>query len=85
MSSLMGTTTVIAKKFRPESFVSAITTYKINVLFLVPPMVLFLAKTPLLEKYDLSSLTDIFCGAAPLSTELQSIVEKRQVTFLCKN
>lgn len=65
------------KKFKPEDFLSAISVYKINVLFVVPPIVLFLAKTPLLEKYDISSLVDIYCSAAPLKPEIQKVAEKR--------
>lgn len=37
----------------------------------------FLAKSPLVDKYDLSSLKVIWCGAAPLSKESQDAVQKR--------
>lgn len=37
----------------------------------------FLAKTPLLKKYDLSSLREIGCGAASMSKELEDEVCKR--------
>ncbi|GIT27542.1 MAG: hypothetical protein CM1200mP41_35860 [Gammaproteobacteria bacterium] len=37
---------------------------------MVPPMVLGLAKSPLVDQYDLSSLRTLFCGAAPLGAEL---------------
>lgn len=77
MTSLMGTKTIIMTKFKPETFLATISSYKVNVLFLVPPIALFLAKSPLLEKYDTSSLMDIYCGAAPLCTELQSLAERR--------
>jgi len=39
--------------------------------FAVPPMVLGLAKLPIVDDYDLSALKQIFCGAAPLGAELQ--------------
>lgn len=38
---------------------------------------LFLAKSPSVNKYDLSSLKVIFSGAAPLSHEIQDEVFKR--------
>ena len=38
--------------------------------YLVPPIVLALAKHPLVDKYDLSKLKTIVSGAAPLSEEL---------------
>jgi len=37
---------------------------------IVPPIVLKLAKDPLVDNYDLSSLNMIFSGAAPLGSEL---------------
>ncbi len=39
--------------------------------FAVPPMVLGLAKSPIVDDYDISSLRQIFSGAAPLGAELQ--------------
>ena len=36
----------------------------------VPPILVFLAKNPIVEKYDLSSLEFIMSGAAPLGKEL---------------
>jgi len=49
---------------------SLIQRYKVTQFFAVPPIILGLAKTPLLDKYDVSSLRKIFCGAAPLGAEL---------------
>jgi long-subunit acyl-CoA synthetase (AMP-forming) len=43
----------------------------------VPPLLVFLAKHPLVDNYDLSSLRDVRCGAAPLSIEIQAAVEKK--------
>ena len=40
--------------------------------FAVPPIVLALAKHPIVDDYDLSSLRRIFSGAAPLGAELAS-------------
>lgn len=37
----------------------------------------FLAKSPLVDNYDVSSLKVIWCGAAPLSKESQDAVQKR--------
>ena len=37
----------------------------------------FLAKSPLLKKYDLSSVKRIGSGAAPLSAEIQEETERR--------
>ena len=36
----------------------------------VPPIVLFMAKSPLVKKYDLSSIKFAACGAAPLPPDV---------------
>ena len=57
------------KKFEPNSFLAAVQKYKITVLPLVPPIIVFLCKSPLVAKYDFSSVREIFSGAAPLGKE----------------
>lgn len=44
---------------------------------IVPPIVLFLAKHPLVDKYDLSTVEDITCGAAPMGKGLEEALIKR--------
>lgn len=44
---------------------------------IVPPLAVFLAKHPLVLKYDLSSLVEVWCGAAPLSKDIQKAVSER--------
>ena len=44
---------------------------------IVPPLVLFLAKHPLVDKFDLSSLVEVTSGAAPLGKEMEDAVRKR--------
>jgi acyl-CoA synthetase (AMP-forming)/AMP-acid ligase II len=43
----------------------------------VPSLVVFLAKAKIVDKYDLSSLRVIKCGAAPLSEEIETLLRKR--------
>lgn len=50
--------------------------YRITSLTMVPPIALALAKHPLARKYDLSSITGMGCGAAPLGREVCEEVEK---------
>lgn len=38
---------------------------------------MFLAKSPIVTQYDLSSLKIVYCGAAPLSRELEQAVQDR--------
>lgn len=45
--------------------------------FMVPPLMVFLAKHPIVDKYDLSSLMVLLCGAAPLSRETEDQIKER--------
>jgi acyl-CoA synthetase (AMP-forming)/AMP-acid ligase II len=46
-------------------------------MVVVPPIVLALAKHPAVDRYDLSSLRWVGCGAAPLGAELQEACARR--------
>lgn len=72
-----GNTIVSLPKFDPEVFLSAMAKYKVTVGYLAPPLVLFLAKHPLVDQYDLTSLNSVFSGAAPLSGNLAQAVKVR--------
>lgn len=45
--------------------------YKITSLQTTPPVVVMLIKRPETRKYDLSSVTEVLCGVAPLARRLQ--------------
>ncbi len=79
MGSLLaeGVTIITVPRFDMEQVLSLIQEHRITQFFAVPPIVLGLAKTPLLEKYDVSSLRKIFSGAAPLGAELAEEAAKR--------
>jgi acyl-CoA synthetase (AMP-forming)/AMP-acid ligase II len=66
----LGATIVITPRFDLEQFLELIQHYRITLSHIVPPIVLKLAKDPLVDKYDLSSLKMIFSGAAPLGADL---------------
>lgn len=51
-----GFTYVFLTKFEGEAFLKCIQDYKAVVIGVVPPIMVFLAKSPLLDKYDLSSI-----------------------------
>ena len=44
---------------------------------IVPPIVLFLAKHPLVDKYNLSSVEEVISGAAPMGEGLEEALVKR--------
>lgn len=51
--------------------------YRVMVAFMVPPLMVFLAKHPIVDKYDLSSLVMLLSGAAPLSKETEDAIKAR--------
>lgn len=68
---------VFLSKFENKQFLSSIQKYKVSVLFMVPPLMTFLAKHPIVDDYDLSSVFFVLCGAAPLSKEIKDAVQER--------
>lgn len=72
-----GATVVTMPRFDMEMFLNLIQTHKITYAHLVPPLIFGLAKHPLVDKFDLSSLRVIVSGAAALSAELESAVRDR--------
>ncbi|KAJ5223484.1 4-coumarate--CoA ligase-like 7 [Penicillium chermesinum] len=65
-----GDQTIVLPKFELKTFLAAIQNFKINTLFLVPPIIInMLRSRDVCSKYDLSSATSIFTGAAPLGAE----------------
>src|SRR5713101_279295 len=66
----LGATIVMMPRFDLEQFLGWIEKYRVTLSHIVPPIVLQLAKNPIVEKYDLSSLKMVFSGAAPLGADL---------------
>ena len=60
-----------------EDFLRAIQLHRITEVNLAPPVLVLLHKSPLTSNFDLSSLHDLSCGAAPLSRELQNQCTKK--------
>ncbi|KFY52853.1 hypothetical protein V496_08139 [Pseudogymnoascus sp. VKM F-4515 (FW-2607)] len=72
-----GVTVHIMQKFDLPQLCQSIQSSKITVAYVVPPVVLALAKHPIVEKYDLSSLREMHSAAAPLGTDLIDLIYKR--------
>lgn len=68
---------VLLAKFDPQPFLEALSQQRVTVGFLVPPIILFLAKHPLVQQYDLSALRYIFSGAAPLDGATQQTLSEQ--------
>jgi acyl-CoA synthetase (AMP-forming)/AMP-acid ligase II len=65
-----GVTIVTMPRFDLEEALRIVQEHKVSWFFAVPPIVLALAKHPLIDQYDTSSINVVFSGAAPLSAEL---------------
>lgn len=65
------------RKLSGEKFLQTLERYKIEVLLLVPSLWVFLTKSPLVDKYDLSNVRIVFSGAAALSPEVEEAINKR--------
>ncbi len=72
-----GATLLSSPRFELEQFLRIVQDHRVTLLSLVPPLVLALAKHPIVDQYDLSSVRLITCGAAPLGLDLEEACGKR--------
>ncbi|KAL9098519.1 MAG: hypothetical protein Q9163_005836 [Psora crenata] len=70
----------VMQTFELEIMLSVVQKRKITSLHVAPPILVLLSKHPAVSKYDLSSIVQVLCGAAPLSQSLQNEVSKRLST-----
>lgn len=68
---------VTMPRFDLELFLQISQDHKARRMWIVPPVALALAKHPIVDNYDLSSIEQIFSGAAPLGGEIADAVAKR--------
>lgn len=68
---------VTVPKFDPNSFVQTIQKYKIGVLHVVPPLVKFLANSPLCDKETFESVDRMVCGAATISSSIVTSLKEK--------
>ncbi len=72
-----GAEIVTLPRFDLELFLGAIQTHRVTRAFVAPPIVLALAKHPAVDRFDLSSLAQVFSGAAPLGADLAEAASQR--------
>jgi acyl-CoA synthetase (AMP-forming)/AMP-acid ligase II len=72
-----GMTCVRLDRYVPEDFLDAIQKYRVQAVPIVPPVALMLAKSPLVDKYDLSSLKSVMVSAAPTKLEVVQMLRRR--------
>lgn len=74
----VGTKIVTMPKFDPVPYLEILKNQKVTKAFVAPPLVAFLAKHPVVEKFlPFPDLIDVFSAAAPLGEELAVSCQKR--------
>ena len=68
---------VTMPRFDLEQFLTLTEKYRARRLWIVPPVAIALAKHPLVDRFDLSSVIQVNSAAAPLGAELGETVGKR--------
>jgi acyl-CoA synthetase (AMP-forming)/AMP-acid ligase II len=72
-----GASVITMPQFDLELYLRLSQQYRVKSAYLVPPIAHALAKHPLVDKFDLSSLEMITSGAAPMGPELERACETR--------
>ncbi|CAK9327210.1 unnamed protein product [Citrullus colocynthis] len=73
-----GNTLVLMRKFDFQRMLGAVEKYRVTYIPVSPPLVVAMAKSELVAKYDLSSLQILGCGGAPLGKE---VIDKFHLRF----
>jgi 4-coumarate--CoA ligase len=73
----LGKTMIVLPGFTPETFLRTVEKYKLDMINLAPPLVTFLAKDPIVDRYDLSHVKHVKSGGAPLGKEVERAVMQR--------
>lgn len=72
-----GVKVVSLPKFDPIQYLESIQKHRGTYIHVVTPLMLFLAKHPIVSKYDLSSISNMAMGAAPCGADLMQEVYDR--------
>jgi 4-coumarate--CoA ligase len=72
-----GSAILLMQKFETVSLMDLVQKYKVTIAPLVPPIFLAIAKSPVVDQYDLSSIRTVLSGAAPMGKELEDTVRAK--------
>ncbi|KAL3746080.1 hypothetical protein ACJRO7_015090 [Eucalyptus globulus] len=73
----VGAAILIMQKFEIVALMELVQRYRVTILPIVPPIVLAIAKSAEVDRYDLSSIRTIMSGAAPMGKELEDAVRAK--------
>ncbi|XP_060830884.1 uncharacterized protein LOC132915180 [Bombus pascuorum] len=77
MAISCGAAVYTMSNFKLETLLSSVEKYRITHIPLVPPVLVGLAKHPMVPNCDFSSVREILCGAAPLPLDVADEVKRR--------
>ncbi|MDE3075067.1 MAG: AMP-binding protein, partial [Chloroflexota bacterium] len=66
-----GATIVVMRRYDLRKFLQSVQDYRISSAFLTPPVLVDLAKNPVVHEFNVSSLRSILCAAAPLGKDVE--------------
>jgi acyl-CoA synthetase (AMP-forming)/AMP-acid ligase II len=72
-----GATVVTMPRFDLEAFLQAMQDHRVTASIIAPPIALALARHPIVDRFDLSALRWLGCGAAPLDTAIEEACAQR--------
>jgi acyl-CoA synthetase (AMP-forming)/AMP-acid ligase II len=72
-----GARMVALPRFEPAAFLRMVEAHRVTVAIVVPPVARMLARHPLVDRYDLSSLRFVLVGAAPCPASLEEECSER--------
>jgi 4-coumarate--CoA ligase len=72
-----GNRLITMPRFELEQFLRLVQEHRVERLFIAPPVAVALAKHPMIDQFDLSSVVMVLSGAAPLGAELSRAVAAR--------
>ncbi|KAL7114539.1 hypothetical protein ACP275_04G127500 [Erythranthe tilingii] len=76
-AAALGETVVLMERFDFVEMLEAVERYGVTAVPVTPPLVVAMAKSDLVDKYDLSSLQTMGCGGAPLGKEVSERFKER--------
>ncbi|HWU22491.1 MAG TPA: AMP-binding protein [Nocardioides sp.] len=72
-----GATVVTMPRFELGAYLAALSSYRVTRAYVAPPIVVALAKSPLVDEFDLSSLQVVLSAAAPLDGAIARLASTR--------
>ncbi|KAL8056545.1 hypothetical protein ABFX02_04G126000 [Erythranthe guttata] len=76
-AAALGETVVLMERFDFVEMLKAVERYRVTAVPVTPPLVVAMAKSDLVDKYDLRSLQTMGCGGAPLGKEVSERFKER--------